>query len=370
MKKVSTELVSRLLGAPIIAAGMLAAMSLASSTAYGQISTGSLSPDGLVAAPIGATLYAAADTGFPVYHSHILAISTQLGTITADTPLTDFATALPSRGALQLAISKDGTLLFVLNNITKTIDIIAQATNTQIATLSQPQIGPNPIGIRISPNGKEIWVANAGTPPAFNNGSVQVISAVFPYPSLFLVNTAGSPNEVVFNSTGTLAYVLNGLTTGWVDIVNAKTFKILSNQVAFPNLNSPNPLSMDITKTNSSLYIGNGDTNVNDVDIPSGAIDTTIFMFPGFPLADQTIGQTLISPSGKSVVTADPDIAAVSVAKTKTDTFTGFAFVTPGAVPYFMTFAKTGLLYVSDFNNTVFATQGGLKQIDVIAGIP
>jgi DNA-binding beta-propeller fold protein YncE len=368
--------VSRCLSAPIIAASMLAAMSLPSAFAapafVTTFSTAPLAPDGLVAAPIGATLYASADTGSPNFFSHFLAINTQFGNITADLPLVNFSVFpnVPSRGALQIAISKDGTLLFVLNNISRTVDVVQQATNTQIATFGFALIGPNPIGIRVSPNGKQLWIANSATPPSFNNGTVQVIGIQlgvdFGTP-IFLVNTGGSPNEVIFNSKGSVAFVQNGLATGFLDIVNARTFKIINNHYLFPNLNSPNPLSMDITRDNSTLYIGNGDTSVNNVDIPTGGIDDTIFMFPGIPLAFQEIGQTLISPDQKWVVTADPDISAISLANTSTNQFSNFIGLPGGSVPYFMAFLK-GTLFVSNFNNTVFAPVGGHKSISVISG--
>jgi len=374
MKKITS--VSRCFGAPIVAAAIFAALSLPSALAAPALSTtfstAPYAPDGLVAAPIGATLYAAADTGSPTFDSHFLAINTQFGTITANLPLENFSVTpvVPSRGALQIAISKDGTLLFVLNNISRTVDIVQQATNTQIGTFGFALVGPNPTGIRVSPNGKQLWVANAGTPPSFNNGTVQVIGIQvgvdFGTP-IYLVNTGASPNEVVFNSKGSVAYVLNGLPTGFVDIVNAKTFKILANHVGFPNLNSPNPLSMDITKDNSTLYIGNGDTNVNNMDIPTGSIDDTIFMFPGVPIAFQEIGQTLVSPDQKWVVTADPDIASVSVASAKTNTFSQFVALPGGSIPYFMAFLGN-TLYVSNFNNTILAPTGGNKSISVITG--
>ncbi|MBV8280288.1 MAG: hypothetical protein JO170_34195 [Verrucomicrobia bacterium] len=59
---------------------------------------------------------------------------------------------------------------------------------------------------------------------------------------------------------------------------------------------------MAITKDNSTLYIGNRDTSVNNVDIPTGGVDDTIFMFPGISPFLQDIGQVLVSPDQKWVV--------------------------------------------------------------------
>ena len=115
---------------------------------------------------------------------------------------------------------------------------------------------------------------------------------------------------------------------------------------------------MDIASNSSTLWVGNGDTNLNNIDIPAAVIDTTVFMFPTVPIGLQDIGQVLVSPDQKFVVTADTDIGEISVADQKTNAFLGFLLLNPGAHPYFMAF-HGGTLYVSEFNNTGFGFGGG-----------
>jgi hypothetical protein len=177
-------------------------------------------------------------------------------------------------GALIFSAGVLGAIVFPAPMIyaAPTLDVIDQATNTEIATFEHNVIGPAPIGIAVSPNGKQLWVTNSATPPAFNNGTVQVIDVDLSSPAfgqaLRLINTGGSPNEIVFNSKGSAAYVLNGGLTGFVDEVRVKTFDILRKNIANSELDSPNPLAMDITEDNSTLYIGNGTSYVNNVDNP------------------------------------------------------------------------------------------------------
>src|ERR1700751_5813542 len=180
MTKTISEVVSRFAGVRLVAL-MLSAVVLGvivcpSPTIYAAPSVSSVidvspySPNGLVVAPNGETLYVAATavdeeatakrlnaSPEPVGVSELLAINTQFGTITAVTDL--FNLNVPGQnefGALQVAINQQGTLIFVANFISCTVDVIAQATNTEIATFEHNVIGPAPIGIAVSPNGKQL----------------------------------------------------------------------------------------------------------------------------------------------------------------------------------------------------------------------
>ena len=124
---------------------------------------------------------------------------------------------------------------------------------------------------------------------------------------------------------------------------------------------------MDITEDNSTLYIGNGTSYVNNIDIPAGTIDNYIYMFPGIGPDVQDIGQVLVSPDQRWIVSADIDIGAVSVVHQKTQAFDGFIELPVGSQPYFMAFHKR-TLYVSDYNQMSAGTFGGNTSISVITG--
>ena len=366
MKKIS---------AVILAAGVLAAVVLPASQMSAAIATPGLNPEGLVVGPTGTqNLYLAANSTATL-QSHFVVINTQFNTITADLPLVNVNTLAKSFGCTVIAENPAGTLVFVVNSVSHTVDVIDVATNTEIATFESPVIGPIPAGARISPDGTQLWTPCLAIPPSFNNGTVNVTSIAdgsFGAP-IALINTGGSPNQVVFNSKGSVAYVQNGsspLNTGFIDEVNAKTFLILRNKIGNTHLNSPNPVSMAITKDNATLYVGNADSFINNLDIPTGSFDNTIFMFPGIPLGEQQIGQVLVSPDQKFVVSADTTLGAVSVAKTGNQTFSDFIFLPGGSIPYFMAFSPDGkTLYVSNFNQAILPV-GGLHSVSVITPAP
>jgi YVTN family beta-propeller protein len=367
MKKIS---------AVILAAGMLAAVVLPASQMSGAlvtIPTPGLNPEGLVVGPTGTqNLYLCANNSV-TGHSVFVVINTQFNTITATLPLINLNTAVPSVGCTVIAENPAGTLVFVVNSVSHTVDVINVATNTQIATFQSPTIGPIPAGARVSPDGTELWTPCLAIPPSFNNGTVNVTSLVTFGLPLALINTGGSPNQVLFNSKGSVAYIQNGSSpanTGFIDEVSTKTFKILRNNIGNTHLNSPNPVSMAITKDNATLYVGNDLSTVNNLDIPTGSFDDTIFMFPGQPVGAQQIGQVLVSPNQKVVVAAGTTLGAVCVASTATQTQTSFVFLPAGSVPYFMAFSPSGKsLYVSNFNQAIFPV-GGLHSVSVINPAP
>jgi YVTN family beta-propeller protein len=388
MKKISTNVVSRLrLGAPILAVAMLAAISLPSSSVYAAghlsavIPTPGLEPDGLVVASDGNVLYGTLLTP-GTFLTNLVVINTQFNSITAITPLFHFGTPLRSYGGTQIVEAPLEDLIYVLNFgngvSLPSIDVIDEATNTQINTFNSPQVGPGPIGFAITPGGKELWVANSEF--GFNNGTVQVVDTTTGL-AIAQINVGGNPNSIVFNSTGTIAYVLNsgsfpGFAAGWVDAINVSTFDIIKNNIALKNgnINFPNPLAMAISKDNKSLLIANGLSTLIQVTVPRGLVPNIAQMFttdnPG--LAFQQQAQVVRSPGGATVYEAATGDGSVRFAST-----TSFLSKAPidlpgGSVPYFMALSPNGrTLYVSNFNNTGFGTGplGGLESISVITGL-
>jgi DNA-binding beta-propeller fold protein YncE len=386
MKKISTEVVSRSLGArlvkPMLAAGMLAAMSLPFSSAFAAgavsdvIGVAPFQPCGLTVSPDGESLFVVATTAGPNFFSELIVINTQFNTITAEHPLVFFGTAVRSRGASEIVENAQEQLIFVLNYLSDTVDVISEATNTQIATFLPANVGPRPSDLAVTPDGKQLWVTNSGTGP--NNGTVQIIDSEFGSANfgqaINLVNLGGSPNTIAFNKTGTLAYVLNGGAAGFVDEVKVSTGDIIKDDIGLNPavLNFPNPLAMAINKTASQLYIANGYTILNTLDIPSGKVPkrTFMFAFDTPPGGDQQLGQVLLSPSGKTAYTANIGDGSVGVATVSTGLANPPIVLPAGAVPYFITLSPSGTtMYVSNYNNFVAPPFGGLESISVVTGL-
>jgi YVTN family beta-propeller protein len=55
-------------------------------------------------------------------------------------------------------VSPDGSKLYVTNNSSNNLSVIATATNTVIATIA---VGVNPVGVAVTPDGSEVYVADS-----------------------------------------------------------------------------------------------------------------------------------------------------------------------------------------------------------------
>ena len=56
-----------------------------------------------------------------------------------------------------VAVTPDGTKVYVTNYGSNTVSVIDTATNTVTATVT---VGTNPRGVAVSPDGKKVYVAN------------------------------------------------------------------------------------------------------------------------------------------------------------------------------------------------------------------
>ena len=363
----------------ILAAGMLSAIGLAPTHAFAWFAdTTGFEPNGIVASPDGTSLYIATfddGSGGDFGHSWLLVANTLYDDqITKYTPLFNTNLGGDEEFAYQVAVNKTGTLIFVLNTGTWSVDVIDQATNTQIATFSYPTVGQFPTGIRVSPNGKELWVANLETGfPGHNNGTVSVVSlapANFGVP-IHLINTGGSPNQIQFDKKGNHAYIqnLDGLTgQGSVDQVDAKNFKFGKRNLGDGQFNSPNFLAMDVLANDKGLYVADTYAYVNHIDIATNTVPDIIFAFTGLGTSlgpEETLGQLLVSPDQKYVVVALPGYGGVTWIPTTgpganeyggTDNLDG--------KPFFLAFYGT-TLYYSEYNSVPVgpAPTGGNEEV-------
>jgi YVTN family beta-propeller protein len=68
-----------------------------------------------------------------------------------------------------VAVTPDGSKVYVANSLSNTVSAIATATNTVIATIP---VGANPFGVAVTPDGSKVYVANAG----FGTNTVSAIA--------------------------------------------------------------------------------------------------------------------------------------------------------------------------------------------------
>ena len=308
---------------------------------------------GITVSPKNDSVYVAAYAPTSGLPSHLVVINAYFGTITADLPLTGQAEAV------DVAISPDGRRVFVTNFVSGTVAIVATARNAVIGTLS---VGPYPFGLAVSPDGKELWVANSGSTPLFNNGTVSVYDIATRKP-IALINVGGSPTQVVFDKTGKVAFALNQHLPGFVSVIDAATREIKNANFAAGIVKNPLGFGEAILPGDTSLYVDNQFATINNLLVKNGTLKNVVTVFPtSVPPSLQGLGQPVITRDGKFLYVANPSLNQVSWATTENDLAQQLSpiSVSPGSVPVTLAVSPDDTrLYVGNSGN------GLVTQIDI-----
>jgi DNA-binding beta-propeller fold protein YncE len=390
MKKISKEVISRVLGlrlAPaIFAVSMMTALVpsgvVQAKTPINQVlkrvQTPGLATAGIAVTPDSTAVYVATFSRVGGPDSSVVVLNAQFDTITAITPLfNDFPfNTEQDNAAYGVAITPDGQQVFISNfgliGVDSTVSVVSTTTNTQIAELRLAQIGPRAQNVAVTKDGKELWVANSGQAPLFNNGTVTVVSTTPPYASIKLINTGGSPNQIVFSTDGTTAYVLNAGpagNTGFVDVINVATHTITNNAFGAGIINFP-ASSGEAFWPGSNLYVANRIASIIDFLAPTGEFVDQSLIFPNsVPPGKQKLGQPSITPGrGTWLYIADRTNDTVSWLTTVNDVAQQSApiHLAPGSHPYFTAISPDGTrLYVSDFDGFSGLGLNSFEVIDI-----
>jgi len=124
----------------------------------------------------------------------------------------------------ELAVSPDGTQLWVAGNSSDQVHIIDTATNQLTASIA---VGNKPERITFSPSGTTAWVTNIGTTAKTPNISIISTSTLKVTKT---INGGPLPFDVAFTPDGATAYVANSLgqkgslsPVGTVTVINTAT---------------------------------------------------------------------------------------------------------------------------------------------------
>lgn len=370
MKKISLESLSRAVGlqlsATILSVGLAGAVMTPSfaraSTPANEFldfidlvdqTTGNFcEPEAVAVTPNGEVVYVAAND-FTTGNAELFAINTLTDQIIASIILVPGPTI---EFAFGVAIDPAGQFAYVtVEGATSTTGEVFQvriADNSVTKTLATTTVGPFPLGDAVSPDGKYLWVANAGEPPTFNNGTVTVIELIDGlFTPVALVPVGGSPNQVVFSpNKGKHVYALNSNTStgskGYASVISAATGNITnpafgSGLVFFPFY------SLSVHK--KSVFIGNEFNSVLRLNT-HGVLQNDYIMFPSF-VVDTELGQTAVTTDGLFLYVAEPDFSSIGWVDLKTNTPQIFTPIDTGGFPYYLAINPTDkILYVSDLD--------------------
>lgn len=234
-----------------------------------------------------------------------------------------------------VAISPDGTRVYVTNQLSATVSVINALTNKVIATYSMPQFS-EPSDILISPDGKTLYVAD------YNIGTISVVNAATGAITSTVV-VGNNPWLMALSPDGGILYVTNPV------LANIAVINTSSNTITATIPLSSEPTGMTISPDGSRLYVGLYNTNTIAV------ISTSNYTVVGTAAAGVNSSSNAVTPDGSRVYVSNGYDGTVSVINTADNS-------TVATIPLG---TGTGMINVSRDGSKVYAIGG--NQVFVIS---
>lgn len=232
-----------------------------------------------------------------------------------------------------VAISPDGSKVYITNVASDTVSVIATATNSVIG--SPITVGSHPFGVAAAPDGSKVYVAN------FSSGTVSVIDAV--------TNTVAKTIPVGFAAEGVAVapdggkvYVASS-SVGIVSVIATATDTVTA-QLAVGNF----PVGVAVTPDSSKVYVTQLTSGrVLVIDAASNGVIAAI------TVGAEPVG-VAVSPDGSKVYVANSNSGTVSVIDTVTDSVIGSP-ITVGTRPFGVALTPDGskVFVANQLSNTV-----------------
>ena len=199
-------------------ANTVSVIDTASNTVIATI-PGGIHPYGVAASPDGSKVYVTNEGGaitFPAPPATVSVIDTATNTVTATITVGPLNADAPG-----VAVTPDGSKVYVTNEQSNSVSVIDTATNAVTATIPTGPVcqGNNgcstsgPIGVAVSPDGSKVYVANAVGTVSVIDTATNTVTATIPVGS--------GPFGVAVSPDGSKVYVANGV--GTVSVIDTAT---------------------------------------------------------------------------------------------------------------------------------------------------
>jgi YVTN family beta-propeller protein/autotransporter-associated beta strand protein len=208
-----------------------------------------------------------------------------------------------------LAVTPDGTRVYVPNQGSDTVSVINTATNTVVATIAA---GSQPVTAGVTPDGARVYVTNinANMVSVINTATNTVVATI---------NVGSGPTGVTVTPDGTRAYVTNA-GSNTVSVINTATNAVVAT-VPVGSL----PQLVAVSPDGTRAYVTNGFANtVSVINTATNAVVATI------PVGSQPTG-VVVTPDGTRAYVTNFQNNTVSVINTATNTV--IATLPVGAFP-------------------------------------
>jgi len=234
-----------------------------------------------------------------------------------------------------LALSPDGSRLYVGDGNASEVSVIDTAANTVIATLSG---FPGAQGLTVSRDGGRLYVADTGTCAcADQNGSVSVVDTST-FATLATITVPNEPVSIAVTPDGSKAYVTDQGGSGLgntVSVIDTSSYTVIKTITVGVNPFGilMNPAGTEVYVANSNYWNG-GNTNsvLGSVSVINTSSDTVTATIPvGYVPTLMTV-----SPDGSTLYVTNPFSGNVSVIDAATNAVVGT--ISAGNNPYGVVF--------------------------------
>ena len=215
-----------------------------------------------------------------------------------------------------VAVTPDGSKVFVANTATNTVSVINTTTNVSTPIV----VGANPRSVAITPDGLKLYVTNSGGSTV---SIVDVLSGVVSGE----ITVGSNPVGVAFSRDGTNAIVTNSgaNTISIIDPASDAVTSTLEVQI--------NPIAVAFFSDGSGAYVANkGSNSVSVVAMAYGSPE--LYPLPRFRYnitVKSSPQDVAVSPDGSNMYVTSGAEGTVSVIATKTDAVTNTIDVGSGA---------------------------------------
>ena len=251
----------------------------------------------------------------------------------------------PNNGST-LAVTPDGTRLYVSNRDVGEVQVFDTRTNVPLAVIPVGNAGEN-VGIAVSPNGQLVYVANqfSGTVTVIDTATNHVVQTI---------STGAEPIWITFSSDGSRAYVSNQV-SGTVSVVATASSSVINTIGGFSC-----PFHSKLTHDGSKLLVSSQcDNSLKVVNLSTNTVVNSI------PTGPNPRGIAL-TPDGRRAYVADwfsntvdvIDVAAqvnLNTPITVGNNPLGIA-MTPAGKAYVANFSDNSISVIDSSTNTVTAT--------------
>jgi gliding motility-associated-like protein len=256
-----------------------------------------------------------------------------IGTVAVINTATDSVVTIIPVGTFPNAacVSPDGSLVYVVNDLSNSVSVISALTNTVIASFP---VGQNPFWDALSPDGSLLYITNSNTATvSVYNTATYTLIATIPigvYPSGIAVSPDGSQVYAISEAAGT------------VSVINSATNMVTANITV-----GAAPLSVVVSPNGSFVYVVNqGSNNLSVISTAINAVVATI------PLGNEPEGIT-ISPDGSTLYVTRSGISNVAVISTATNTIINSIYVGNGPAGLTISPDGTQVFVANESTNTI-----------------